>query len=294
MKVWLVGGHGMLGSALRERLEQRRIAHVVSDRELDIAVREPVQAFALRERPTHVLNAAAYSQVDDAETHEAEALAANAAGPEHLGLAATSIGARLVHFSTDYVFDGRAREPYREDAVPAPLGAYGRSKLAGEQRVLALPGARELVYVVRTSWLFGEHGHNFARTIVGLLKEQDELAVVSDRYGRPTYAGDLADAALSLAGLGKARAAQPAVYHFANRGVTSWHGLATAIREGALALGHRVRAARVIPITASAFPQTAQRPAYSVLDTARIEAALGLEPRPWQLPLMEFLSHLGG
>src|SRR6266545_2743079 len=135
MKVWLVGGQGMLGSALRERLERRQIAHVVSDRELDIAERERVRAFALRERPTHVLNAASYSRVDDAETHEAEALATNAAGPEHLGLAATSIGARLVHFSSDYVFDGRAREPYREDAEPAPLGAYGRSKLAGERRV---------------------------------------------------------------------------------------------------------------------------------------------------------------
>jgi dTDP-4-dehydrorhamnose reductase len=293
MKVWLIGGRGLLGSALRERLETRGIEHVETNSELDIADAARVQAFARRERPTHVLNAAAYCRVDDAETHQDEAFRVNALGPENVGRAATNIGARVVHFSTDFVFDGRAHEPYAEDATPNPLGAYGLSKLAGEQRLLALPGALELAYVVRTSFLFGERSRGFAGRIVRLIREQDEVRVVADRHSRPTYAGDLADAALALAGLGAARAAEPAVYHYANAGVTSWVEFASTIRESCLAHG-AVRAARIVPVRAAEFPQAAERPAYSALATARVEAALGLQPRPWQARLTEFLARLWG
>jgi dTDP-4-dehydrorhamnose reductase len=293
MKVWLIGGRGLLGSALRERLETRGIDHVASSSELDVADAARVQAFALHERPTHVLNAAAYCLVDDAETHADEAFRVNALGPENVGRAATSIGAKVVHFSTDFVFDGRTRTPYAEDATPNPLCVYGSSKLAGEERLLALPGARELGYVVRTSFLFGERSRGFAGAVVRLIREQDEVRVVADRHARPTYAGDLADAALALAGLGHAPAAEPAVYHFANAGVTTWHEFACAIRERCFSHG-AVRAARIIPVRAAEFPQAAERPAYSVLETSRIEAALGLKPRPWQAPLREFLARVLG
>src|SRR5688572_10432350 len=133
MKVWLVGARGMLGTALRARLEGRRVAHVSTDLELDIVDRGAVQSFADRERPTLIVNAAAYTRVDDAETNEETALRVNATGPENLGLAAAAVGARVAHVSTDYVFDGKADAPYPEDAPTAPQGAYGRTKLAGEE-----------------------------------------------------------------------------------------------------------------------------------------------------------------
>jgi dTDP-4-dehydrorhamnose reductase len=290
-KVWLVGSRGMLGSALTTRLARHGLPCLATDLELDITHADAVRAFALRERPTHIVNAAAYTRVDAAETEENEAFRVNALGPDHLGRAAAELGATVVHFSTDYVFDGRGREPYREDADCAPTGAYGRSKLAGEERLLAHRSARCPVYLIRTSWLFGENGPNFVRTIVRLLAEKDELRVVADQVGRPTYTGDLADAALALTGLtGRSGPRADGIFHFANAGATSWHGFASAIRALCLARGRPVKAARVVPITTAEFPLPAARPAYSVLDTSRIEQALGEPPRPWQAALAEYLD----
>jgi dTDP-4-dehydrorhamnose reductase len=202
------------------------------------------------------------------------------------------VDARYVHVSTDYVFDGRATEPYREDAATNPQCAYGRTKLAGEQRVLALPGAGERAYVVRTSWLFGEHGKNFVETIVGLLATREELRVVADQLGRPTYTRDLADAALELAGVGGSNTARASgLYHFANAGVTSWHGFATTIRELSLELGLPVRARSIVPITTAEFPRPARRPAYSVLDTTRIESTLLRKPRSFVTALRDYLPN---
>jgi len=293
MKVWLVGGKGMLGTAVRERLERSGVAHVTTDLELDITDLERVRDFASAERPTHVINVAAYTRVDDAEAQEAAALSVNALGPEHLARAAADVGAHFLHFSTDYVFTGTAHEPYTEDAPTGPSSAYGRTKLAGEQRVLAVPGADRLATIVRTSWLFGENGPSFPQTIAKLCLEREELRVVADQRGRPTYTGDLADAALELAGLVGARgAAAPGIYHFANAGETTWHAFAEAIRETLVRLGRPVKATRVVPVTTAEFPRPAPRPPYSVLDTRRIEAALGRKPRHFREPLDEFLTRL--
>jgi dTDP-4-dehydrorhamnose reductase len=293
MKVWLVGGKGMLGTALRERLERSGVAHVITDLELDITDLERVSGFARSERPSHVINVAAYTRVDDAEAQEPEAFRVNALGPEHLARAAVDVGARFLHFSTDYVFTGTAHEPYPEDAPTGPSGAYGRTKLAGEERVLAVPGAESLATIVRTSWLFGENGPSFPKTIAKACLERDELRVVADQRGRPTYTGDLADAVLELEGLAGGRApSAPGVYHFANTGETTWHAFAEAIRETLLRLGRPVKAARVVPVTTAEFPRPAPRPPYSVLDTRRIEATLGRTPRHFREPLDEFLAHL--
>jgi dTDP-4-dehydrorhamnose reductase len=293
MNVWLIGGSGMLGTALRERFDRHGVPHVATDLDVDISDAERVLAFARRERPTHLVNAAAYTKVDDAETHEDDAYRANALGPEHLARAAAETGSRLVHFSTDYVFTGDASEPYVEDAPTGPRSAYGRTKLAGEQRLLSVPGARQFAYILRTSWLFGENGPSFPKTIARLCLEKDELRVVADQTGRPTYTGDLADAALELAGLWPGRAAAAAgVYHFANAGETTWHGLAEAVRETLVRLGRPVTARRVVPVTTAEFPRPAPRPAYSVLDTTKIEAALGRAPRSYRAPLDEFLARL--
>ncbi|HEV8549887.1 MAG TPA: dTDP-4-dehydrorhamnose reductase [Polyangiaceae bacterium] len=290
MKVWLVGGKGMLGAALRARLEHLGVPCRGTDLELDIANEEAVQAFARSERPTHVVNAAAYTKVDDAETHEEDARRANALGPEHLARACVELGAPLLHFSTDYVFPGNADAPYVETDPTGPSGAYGRTKLEGERRIFGVPGAERLATVVRTSWLFGANGPSFPKTIAKMCLEKTELKVVADQKGRPTCTLDLAEAALDLLGLG-ARPPSPAgLYHFSNSGETTWHALAETIRDILLELGKPVTVTRVVPVTTAEFPRPAPRPAYSVLDTRRIEAALGRKPRPFQEPLREFLA----
>jgi dTDP-4-dehydrorhamnose reductase len=292
MKVWVPGARGMLGHAVIRRLTELGVPAVSTDRELDVSDNSAVAAFARRERPTAVVNCTGYTRVDDAEAHETEAHATNALGAESLALAALDAGAHFLRFSTDYVFDGRATRPYSEPSPTNPESAYGGSKLEGERRVLALARA-DRVHVVRTSWLFGEHGKNFVETILGLLATRDELRVVADQTGRPTYTRDLAGAALALIGIEASIAACPSgVFHFANQGATSWHGLATRIRELALELGFPVRATAVVPVTTAEFPRPAPRPAYSVLDTARIEATLERPPRPWDAALRDYLSNL--
>lgn len=288
MKIWLVGARGMLGTALLARLERLSVPRVTSDLDVDIADRQRVLDFARQQRPTLILNAAGYTRVDDAETHEADALRANGDGPENLGLAAAELGAKVVHYSTDYVFDGRGTAPYREDAVTGPSGAYGRTKLAGEERLLAAcPGGAT---ILRTSWLFGENGPNFVKTMARLLAEKEELRVVADQRGRPTYTGDLADATLALAGVSRNPSAEPGIYHFANTGEVTWHAFTVAIRDACARHGRPVKAERILPVTTAEFPRPAPRPAYSVLDTARIERALGAAPRDFRLALDEYLQ----
>ena len=290
MKVWLVGAGGMLATAVRAELEGRGVPFVATDLDVDIAAEGAVSELMARESPTHVVNCAAYTRVDDAERHEDDAFRANATGPRNLAVAVRGAEASLVHFSTDYVFDGLAKAPYTEDAPCAPAGAYARSKRAGEEAVLAEIEQGLRATLVRTSWLFGEGGKNFVATMVRLIAEREELRVVADQVGRPTYTKDLARAALDLAGIGDgARAPEPGVYHFANAGVTSWHGFTMAIREVCLELGLPVRAARIVPITTAEYPLPAPRPAYSVLDTGRIERVLGRVPRPFREALAEYL-----
>ncbi len=288
MKVWLVGARGMLGTALRVRLERQGVPHVCTDIDLDITDRSAVQSFAERERPELIVNAAAYTRVDDAETNEEVALRVNAAGPEHLGLAAAALGARVAHVSTDYVFDGKADTPYKENAPTAPQGAYGRTKLVGEQKLLAAcPGA---ALIVRTSWLFGENGPNFVRTMMRLMAEKEELRVVADQRGRPTYTGDLADALLALSGVGRPAAAA-GIYHFANAGEVTWHAFTLAIRDTLSRHGFPLKVERIVPVTTAEFPRPAPRPAYSVLDTQKVERALGSAPRPFGEALDDYVRN---
>ncbi len=279
----------MLASAIKPLLEARRLPFLGTDAELDIADREAVLELARRERPALIVNAAAYTRVDDAEKELDAARRGNADGPANLGAAAREIGARVIHFSTDYVFDGKGESPYLESAPVAPLGAYGKTKLEGEQRLLEETAGKN-VAIIRTSWLFGGLGNNFVRTMLKLLAERDELRVVADQRGRPTYTRDLAEAAVALALLPE----QNGIFHFANRGDVTWHGFTVAIRELALEHGLPVKASEVKPITTAEFPRPAPRPAYSVLDTARIEAALGTPPRSWREALGDYVRELAG
>lgn len=279
----------MLAQSLARRLTAQQLC--LTDRELDIGDRAGVLAYAERERPELIINAAAYTRVDDAEREPALAFRVNADGPAHLAEAAQRVNARLLHFSTDYIFSGEAQQPYVEAAPSGPLGVYGRSKLLGEQRVMQLlPNA---AFVLRTSWLFGKDGPNFVTTMLELLRTRDELRVVDDQHGRPTYAEDLSAASLALVGVSPAAVtAAPGVYHFANAGITSWYRFCCTICEVCRALGEEPRTQRIIPVTTREFARPAPRPAYSVLDTNKIEATLDLTPRSYREALVDYLQEV--
>jgi dTDP-4-dehydrorhamnose reductase len=228
-------------------------------------------------RPSIVLNASAYTKVDRAEAEEEEAVQANAMGPEILARACAAANLPLIHVSTDYVFDGTQSGAYRESDPVAPLGVYGRSKLAGEEAI-----RRHLPQhvIVRTSWVYGIHGANFLKTILRLAGERDELRIVGDQNGCPTSTVDLAQALLAVAqALGEDRAV-PGTYHFAGTGVTTWHGFASRIVEAQRPFTGR--SPSVVPIRTEEYPTPATRPANSELDSSLFGRTFGFTARPWE------------
>ncbi|MFF4952920.1 dTDP-4-dehydrorhamnose reductase [Streptomyces chattanoogensis] len=280
---WLVtGAGGLLGREVCARLARLDGAQAAGllRRDLDITRPRAVRTALRTHRPDVVVNCAAWTAADDAETHEAAAARVNGDGPRHLAAACAESGARLLHLSTDYVFAGDVASPRAEDDRPGPRNAYGRTKLAGEQAVLA--GLPRTGYVVRAAWLYGAGGPNFVRTMIRLERERDHVQVVDDQRGQPTWAADLADLLVRL-GLGALRGTAPAgVYHGTSRGATTWHGLA---RETFRLLG--ADPGRVRSITSRELGRPAPRPAYSVLSHAAWRAA-GIEPiRHWRAALAE-------
>ena len=276
---WLVtGARGQLGHDLLEVLAGRSYDDVTAAgrAELDLtdeaATRTAVRDWLARARGDRavLVNAAAYTAVDAAETDEATAMVVNGAAPGWLAQEMAGRG-RLLHVSTDYVFDGTATEPYRVDDPPAPRSAYGRTKAAGERAVAAAGGEAA---VVRTAWVYGRHGGNFVRTMVRLESERDTLSVVADQVGSPTWSADLA---AGLVELGARDEPPPPMLHYTNSGQVSWFGLARAVFEEIGADPERVR-----PTTTDAFPRPAPRPAYSVLDGSAWIAAGLTPPRPWR------------
>lgn len=272
LRALVVGAGGQLGTDLMRVLgtSARGLAHADLDVTDGAAVRAAIGDWALATRDLpgqpYVFNAAAWTNVDGAEEAEDAAYAVNAAAPAHLALAAESVGARLVHVSTDYVFAGDATVPYETDSPTAPRSAYGRTKLAGEQAVLATSAGS---YVVRTAWVYGATGGNFVKTMARLSRERETVSVVDDQRGSPTWSYDLAEGLVALA----RRAPAPGVYHCTNSGETTWYGFARAVFEELGADPERVR-----PCTTADFPRPAPRPAYSVLSDMSWRAA-GLPPR---------------
>ena len=271
MKALVAGAQGQLGRDLVALLGGE-VAWAGGRAELDVTDGEAVWSTVVRVRPDVIFNGAAYNKVDGAETETGRALEVNALAPSMLARAALEVGALLVHFSTDYVFDGRATAPYREDDCPHPLGAYGISKLAGEKLVLA---SRAEHLIVRTSAIFGrggsrQKGGSFVERILEQAKAGRPLRVVSDQTFSPTYSPDLAAAAVALV-----RAGARGLVHVANQGSCTWHELAS---KGLALAGIQ---APVAEITTAELKLAAKRPAYSVLDTSRYQS-LGLPPlRPW-------------
>lgn len=294
VKLWIVGARGMLGCRLQALAQERGVPIVATDVDLDITDYEAVSRFAHDQRPTHIVNCAAYTRVDDAESHQAEAHQVNTVGAENLAKAAANAASSFLTISTDYVFDGNEQRPYLESDECNPQSVYGQTKFEGERRVVATMDDRHSVYVVRTSWLFGENGKNFVSTMLNLMATRNELRVVADQTGRPTYTSDLAAALLALTGLvnpGRPKAAD-GIYHFANSGDTTWHGFACAIHAGAKARQLPVVTERVLPVATSEYPTPTRRPAYSVLSTEKITGVIGSPPRPWLQGLDDYLDHL--
>ncbi|MFF8290243.1 dTDP-4-dehydrorhamnose reductase [Streptomyces sp. NPDC016309] len=270
---WVVtGAGGMLARDVLACLGDG--ATGLTRRDLDVTDRDAVLAALRGLRPSVVVNCAAWTAVDDAETREADALAVNGTAVRHLAEACAAVGSALVHVSTDYVFDGRARVPYAESAVPGPRTAYGRTKLAGERAVLeVLP---ERGYVVRTAWLYGAGGGGFVRAMIRAEAHRDGVDVVDDQRGQPTWSADVAHRLVRLVG------APPGIYHATNGGDGTWYDLA---RETFRLLG--ADPARVRPVTSAAHPRPAPRPAYSVLGHDRWREAGLPAPRPWRDALAE-------
>ncbi len=287
-KILLTGCGGQLGRELKRSLACLGEVVACERRQLDLAMAESLRT-ALREiDPTVIVNAAAYTAVDKAESEPAVAAAINAVAPGILAEEAKRLGALLIHYSTDYVFDGTKATPYTEDDTPAPLSAYGRSKLAGEQTIAAA-GGRHLVF--RTSWVYGLHGANFMKTMLRLGRRScetgDELRVVGDQVGAPTWTRHLADVTALLL----ARKDLPSgLYHLAAAGETSWHGYAEAIFAEAQRSGLMEKSPVVHRITSADYPLPAPRPANSRLDCAKFRHDFNLALPDWRIGLADCLA----
>lgn len=282
MKLLLLGGNGQVGRELRRALPA--LGHVVvatragAEGELaaDFDAPDSVGELVRRIAPDVVVNAVAHTAVDRAESEPDAAFRVNALAPAAIAQACAATGALLLHYSTDYVFDGSASRPYREDDVTAPLGVYGASKLAGEEAVRA-SGARHAI--LRTAWVYAAHGKNFLHTMLRLASERDELRVVADQIGAPTPAAWIADASARIVAHGVPASG---TWHLVAAGETSWHGFAEAIIDEALAAGLLARRPRVLPITTADYPTPARRPAYFVLDTTRLRRDFGIAAPEWR------------
>ena len=282
MKWLITGAGGMVGHDLREALAARGESVIALTRsDLDITDSRCVNAAIADHAPSVVVNCAAYTKVDQAEVEESVANAINGSSVELLAAASNAVGALLVHLSSDFVFDGASTTPYEVNAPTAPLSAYGRSKLLGEQA--ATHADKHLV--LRTSWLFGVHGPNFVEAIRNqIAKGTNPLRVVADQRGRPTYTPHLAEAIVRLARVAVESDVARGIVHYADAEECSWFDFAKAIAEES---GSEVT---VQPVTTSEFPRPAKRPAYSVLSTERYERLTGVAPASWREGLAEYIS----
>lgn len=285
MKLLITGAHGQLGRELVAAAHGHEL-YAVDAGELDITDPVAVEAAIADFGPDAVINAAAYTAVDKAESEHARAYAVNGEGVENLASACNAHGAVLVHVSTDYVFDGRKASAYKENDTPSPLGVYGNSKLAGELAVLANCSR---YYILRTSWLFSSHGQNFVKTILRLAAECHSLGVVSDQHGCPTAAAELARGIIEILMSGKGAWG---IYHFCQPEPSTWYGFAVAIVEQARKSGMQLAVSEMKAISTLEYPAPAARPKNSVLDRGRFERTFDFRFRPWRESLVEVVGDL--
>lgn len=285
MRALITGKNGQVGWELQRTVPHGVEVHAFDSKELDITNARAVDDRVATVKPDVIINCAAYTAVDKAETERERAFAVNADGARNVARAAAQHGARLIHISTDFVFDGRKSTPYLPDDEPNPLSVYGASKLAGERFVQQETGVNALI--IRTAWVYSAHGNNFVKTMLRLMNEKPQLGVVYDQIGSPTWAKSLAET------LWKATAVPDlkGTHHWTNAGVASWYDFAMAIQEEALRLGILKKEISIRPIRTNSYPTPAIRPAYSVMATeVFFEAASVDVPRHWRTNLREAIS----
>ena len=283
-RILITGANGQLGSEMRRLGEVSPNTYIYTDvAELDITNGDAVAAFVKENAVDIIVNCAAYTNVDKAESDEATAELINATAVENLAKAMKAVNGTLFHISTDYVFGNEGNTPRTEDMPLNPLGVYGRTKLRGEQAVAAV-GCKAII--IRTAWLYSEFGNNFLKTMLRLTAEREQLNVVFDQVGTPTYAGDLALAIFSIIE-GGVYEGNEGVYHFSNEGVCSWYDFATEI---AIAAGNT--ACKVQPCHSSEFPSPVTRPAFSVLDKSKIKNTFGIEIPHWRDSMLYCIKRL--
>ena len=282
MKILVTGSNGQLGHELRPLLDKEFPgAAIFTDvEELDITDAKAVEAFVLDNEITHIVNCAAYTAVDRAEEEKMQCARINTDAVKNIAMAADACGARIIHISTDYVFDGTSHRPYRESDKVNPISQYGTTKRKGETALLALsPDA----IIIRTAWLYSAHGHNFVKTMLRLADTQKEIRVVCDQIGTPTFARDLAKAVVKVLG---SHQWVPGIYHFTDEGAASWYDFAKAVFRIAR------RQVKVVPIPTEDYPTPASRPYYSILDRTRIKATYGVEIPHWEESLQTCIAEL--
>lgn len=297
--IWLIGNKGMLGTELSETLAARNLAFTGTDREVDITDPASLKAYAdnlaaAGTPVTTIINCAAYTAVDKAEDDAVLCAKLNVTGPANIARLASSLGAELIHISTDYVFNGNGSRPYREDDPTDPTGVYGRTKRDGEDEALK---ANARTWIIRTAWLYGKHGNNFVHTMLRLIAEKTELKVVNDQRGSPTWARDLTRAIADFIAL-SAKGKPPAygIYHYSNQGNITWYDFANEIYRLGVASGELLdsRPFKLLPCTSAEFPAKVRRPPYSVLDKTKIAAVLkagtGSDIPDWKTSLETFMS----
>ncbi|MBW4618452.1 MAG: dTDP-4-dehydrorhamnose reductase [Cyanosarcina radialis HA8281-LM2] len=285
-RILLIGANGQLGRELALTLAP--LGELISADRQTIDLTDParMRPAILAVKPDLIVNAAAYTAVDRAETESELADLINATAPTILAETARQIDADLIHLSTDYVFDGRKNTPYLEEDPTNPIGVYGKSKLAGEE---GIKQSCDRYLILRTAWVYGTYGKiNFVKTMLRLGAQREEVRVVVDQIGSPTWAEDIASAIATLV----SNSAPPGVYHFTNSGVASWYDFASAIFAEAERLGFPLKVKRLVPIATSEYPTPAQRPAYSVLSTKKISEVLGTYPQHWKSGLQQMLAQL--
>lgn len=285
MKILIIGSNGQLGFEMMRSCPKDWQVSGFDMPDIDVTDVDQVNQVTGDCRPDWVINCAAYTSVDKAESEPGTAHAVNCDGAANLALAAKKYHARLVHISTDFIFSGTGCRPYQPMDAPAPVSVYGKTKLAGETAVLDVMGKD--VLIVRTAWLYSVHGSNFVKTMLRLMNEKDGLSVVDDQVGTPCWAKGLAEVVWAAVEKGVA-----GVFHWTDAGVASWYDFAMAIQEEAGAAGLLHRIIPVTPVSTEQYPTPAKRPAFSLLDKTSLKAATGMQPRHWRTSLRQMLWEL--
>lgn len=286
--VWLIGSKGMLAAEIADQLNLHNIRWIGSDKEVDITEKASVEDFAHQNLPSDslqwIINCAAYTAVDRAEDDPETAQKLNADALINICTAAKHYGATLIHFSTDYVFDGSSSVPYIETDSTNPQSVYGRTKLQGEQNIVGLLPEH---YIIRTAWLYGKSGNNFVSTMLRLMNERESLKVVNDQRGSPTYAVDLAKAVLRIMQLDNHRYG---IYHYSNEGNITWYDFAYEICRQGKRMGLIKKDCLIEPCTSSEFPQKAHRPSFSLLNKQKMKETFSLSIPQWDESLTSYLK----